>query len=45
MRELGLSPGPEVGRILDRLLEAVLDDPSRNDRPTLLRLARESTAG
>jgi tRNA nucleotidyltransferase/poly(A) polymerase len=45
MRELDLAPGPEVGRILDRLLEAVLDDPSRNDRPTLLRLARESTAG
>jgi tRNA nucleotidyltransferase/poly(A) polymerase len=44
MRELDLAPGPEVGRILDRLLEAVLDDPSRNDRPTLLRLARESTA-
>jgi tRNA nucleotidyltransferase/poly(A) polymerase len=44
MRELHLAPGPEVGRILERLLEAVLDDPSRNDRPTLLRLARESTA-
>ena len=40
-RELGLEPGPEIGRILARLMESVLDDPSRNDRQTLLALARE----
>jgi len=38
--ELGLEPGPIVGRLLHRLLEAVLDDPSQNERATLLRLAR-----
>jgi hypothetical protein len=42
MRELGLGPGPEVGRILDLLLQAVLDDPSRNERHTLLDRAREA---
>jgi tRNA nucleotidyltransferase (CCA-adding enzyme) len=39
-RELGLGPGPEIGRLLDRLLEAVIEDPARNDRATLLALAR-----
>ena len=43
MRELDLSPGPEVGRLLDVLLQAVLDDPTRNDPATLLRLARDAT--
>jgi len=42
MRELGLDPGPEVGRLLDALLQAALDDPRRNERETLIRLARES---
>ena len=31
--ELGLSPGPELGRILDALLERVIADPSINRRP------------
>jgi poly(A) polymerase/tRNA nucleotidyltransferase (CCA-adding enzyme) len=39
-RELDLAPGPEVGRLLSRLLEAVLDDPSLNRRERLLELAR-----
>ena len=37
MRELGLPPGPEVGRILERLLEEVIEDPALNDRNRLLR--------
>jgi hypothetical protein len=37
MRELGLPPGPEVGRVLERLLEEVIEDPSLNDRKRLLR--------
>jgi len=41
MAELGISPGPEVGRIMNALLERVLDDPDLNTRETLLRLARE----
>lgn len=39
-RELGLPPGPLLGRLLDQLMEAVLDDPSLNRRETLLELAR-----
>ena len=35
-----------MGRIIDRLLEAVIEDPVVNERVTLLALAREfSTAG
>jgi len=39
--ELGLAPGPRIGRLLSRLLEAVLEDPSLNDRRALLALARD----
>jgi tRNA nucleotidyltransferase (CCA-adding enzyme) len=39
-RELGMPPGPEIGAVLDRLTEIVLDDPSRNRRDILLELAR-----
>ena len=40
--ELGFEEGPELGRVLHALLEAVIDNPSRNDRETLLaRAARE----
>lgn len=41
MRELGITPGPEVGRIMNALFERVLDDPALNEPETLLRLARE----
>jgi tRNA nucleotidyltransferase (CCA-adding enzyme) len=37
---LGLR-GPEVGRVLDALLERVLEDPALNERDTLLALTRE----
>lgn len=40
-QELGIEPGPRVGELLDRLAEAVLDDPNLNDRGELLRLARQ----
>jgi tRNA nucleotidyltransferase (CCA-adding enzyme) len=40
-RELGMQPGPEIGAVLDRLTEAVLDDPRLNDRSSLLALARQ----
>ena len=43
--ELALEPGPRLGAILDRLLEAVIDDPALNDRPTLLILAQSQLAG
>ena len=34
--ELGLAEGPELGRLLQRLLDSVLADPSRNARDVLL---------
>jgi poly(A) polymerase/tRNA nucleotidyltransferase (CCA-adding enzyme) len=41
MQALGIPAGPAVGRILDGLLERVLDDPGLNERERLLALARE----
>jgi tRNA nucleotidyltransferase (CCA-adding enzyme) len=40
LHALGLS-GPRLGRVLNVLLERVLDDPSRNTREALLAIARE----
>jgi len=40
IEELGLREGPQLGRILDELLEKVIVDPALNDRATLLMLAR-----
>lgn len=36
---MGVPAGPELGRLLSRLLDAVLDDPALNTRDTLLALA------
>lgn len=36
----GIAPGPGLGELLGRLLEAVLEDPSRNSKERLLQLAR-----
>jgi tRNA nucleotidyltransferase (CCA-adding enzyme) len=36
----GVPAGPEVGRLLQRLLDAVVEDPSRNAKETLLGLVR-----
>ncbi len=41
MREGGVARGPALGVMLRRLRDAVVDDPSRNERAELLRLARE----
>ena len=38
----GIPPGPGIGRILGRLLDAVLDDPALNTRETLLARAAAS---
>ncbi|MEP7381465.1 MAG: hypothetical protein ABI910_07240 [Gemmatimonadota bacterium] len=40
MREGGVARGPALGIMLRRLRDAVVDDPSRNGRDTLLALAR-----
>ncbi len=39
LKAAGLPAGPELGRTLRRLLDAVLEDPSRNTRERLLELA------
>ena len=39
-RELGLRPGPRIGRLLQALLREVLADPAANDRTRLLDAAR-----
>ena len=41
MAGLGLAPGPRLGRVLDGLLERVIEDPRLNEAPTLLLLARQ----
>jgi putative nucleotidyltransferase with HDIG domain len=43
--ELGMSPGPALGRILDELTERVIAEPALNDRAILLELARASVGG
>ena len=42
--ELGLAPGPELGRVLAALVERVIDDPALHEAPTLLLLARDVAA-
>ncbi len=44
MRILGVSPGPRIGVILERLLDCVLDDPSLNERERLAALVPEVAA-
>jgi len=41
IKELGIKPGPDIGRVLRALLEEVVEEPSLNDRETLLARARE----
>lgn len=38
--QMGMSPGPEIGRMLSWLLEVVLKEPSNNTREELLTLVR-----
>jgi tRNA nucleotidyltransferase (CCA-adding enzyme) len=45
MAAIGISPGRQVGDLLDALLERVIVDPSLNDRDILVALAREMVAG
>jgi tRNA nucleotidyltransferase (CCA-adding enzyme) len=41
--ELGLEPGPPIGRMLDELVDRVVSEPRLNERDRLLALAREIT--
>jgi tRNA nucleotidyltransferase (CCA-adding enzyme) len=40
MEQLGIKPGPDLGRILKTLLDEVVDDPSKNQREALLERAK-----
>ncbi len=41
IKELGVKPGPDIGRVLRALLEEVVEEPSLNSRDTLLARARQ----
>ncbi len=41
MQRLACTPGPIIGKVLEALLERVLDDPALNEREALLRLVDE----
>ncbi|MES1175734.1 MAG: HD domain-containing protein [Myxococcales bacterium] len=41
MTELGVKPGPEIGRVLRALLEEVVEDPALNTREALIERARD----
>jgi tRNA nucleotidyltransferase (CCA-adding enzyme) len=40
LQTIGVPPGPQMGMVLDRLLDLVIDDPSLNTRDLLLARAR-----
>ena len=40
LRAAGVEPGPALGRLLERLLDVVLEEPSLNTKPHLLELVR-----
>jgi tRNA nucleotidyltransferase (CCA-adding enzyme) len=44
LRELGLPPGPEYGRILNTLLQRVVEDPDLNSPERLLEIVRQEEA-
>lgn len=41
MERLGIAPGPQVGIILEELLQAVLEDPALNEKEKLLEIAEK----
>lgn len=43
LKALGMTQGPEIGKMLKYLHEQVMDDPSLNNKPRLLKIAREIT--
>jgi hypothetical protein len=45
MRVLGIGPGPEIGQVLRRLLDRVLEDPELNQKEVLVAMIREELEG
>ena len=45
LQQLGISPGPHMGQLLQRLLHRVLNDPSQNTREALSALIRQEVDG
>lgn len=41
IEEAGMQSGPEIGKMLNKLLDIVIEDPAQNDREILLKLAEE----
>lgn len=41
IEEAGMQPGREIGEMLNKLLDVVLEEPEKNDREILLKLATE----
>lgn len=44
LQQLGIPPGPQMGRLLDHMLNQVLDEPSRNTRGQLTAMVQRETA-
>ncbi len=44
IQDLGIPPGPTIGRVLERLLEIVTEEPTKNEREALLDEARKVAA-
>jgi len=44
LQRVGIAPGPEMGRLLDLMLDHVLDDPSLNTPARLLDWVQRVTA-
>jgi hypothetical protein len=42
LQDIGIPAGPGMGVVLRRLLDQVLDDPSRNSKPRLLEIAKKA---
>jgi len=45
MDELGLSPGPAIGKLLNAALDAVIEDPDLNNRDKLVEFIRSKSKG
>ena len=41
----GMKPGPEIGEMLERLLQMVLEEPGRNEKQELMEIVKEELRG